>query len=291
MTTAIQTMTIGNRTIGPGHPTYVIGEIGLNHNGSVETAKKLMDVAKEAGADAVKFQKRNPEVSTPAAMRDKRRETPWGEMSYLEYRYKVEFERPQYEEIAKYAEELELDWFASPWDVDSVKFLEDMGAVTHKVASASLYNDDILKALAETGKPIIASTGMSNIEDVDHAVEILGTDNLALLHTSSTYPMPAEEANLKVIPMLAERYGVPVGWSGHEPGLQISVAAVALGAAIVERHITLDRTMWGSDQAASVEPQGFTHLVRDIRVIEKALGTPEKRVQEGEKAKIASLRG
>ncbi|WP_300345396.1 N-acetylneuraminate synthase family protein [Nesterenkonia sp.] len=284
-------MTIGNRTIGPGHPTYVIGEIGLNHNGSVETAKKLMDVAKEAGADAVKFQKRNPEVSTPAAMRDKRRETPWGEMSYLEYRYKVEFERPQYEEIAKYAEELELDWFASPWDVDSVKFLEDMGAVTHKVASASLYNDDILKALAETGKPIIASTGMSNIEDVDHAVEILGTDNLALLHTSSTYPMPAEEANLKVIPMLAERYGVPVGWSGHEPGLQISVAAVALGAAIVERHITLDRTMWGSDQAASVEPQGFTHLVRDIRVIEKALGTPEKRVQEGEKAKIASLRG
>jgi N-acetylneuraminate synthase len=277
--------------IGPQHPVYVVGEIGLNHNGSVDIAKRLMDVAKEAGADAVKFQKRNPEVSTPQSMRNKPRATPWGEMTYLEYRYRVEFGRDEYAAIAAYAEQLGLDWFASPWDVDSVEFLESMGVKTHKVASACLTNVPVLEALRATGKPIILSTGMSTIEDVDRAVEILGREGLVILHTTSTYPMPPEEADLLNIPMLAARYGVPVGYSGHERGLQISLAAVALGAKCVERHITLDRTMWGSDQAASLEPAGFQRLVRDIRIIERALGDDIKRVHEGEKAKLESLRG
>jgi N-acetylneuraminate synthase len=276
--------------IGPGHPIYIIAEIGLNHNGSLDIARRIMAAAAAAGADAVKFQKRNPEQSTPAHMRDKRRQTPWGEMSYLEYRYRVEFGRPEYEAIAAYAAELGLDWFASPWDVDSVAFLEDLGAPAHKVASACLTNTAVLEAIAATGKPVIMSTGMATIEDVDRAVDVVGRDHLTLMHTTSTYPMPPEEADLRNIPMLADRYGVPVGYSGHEPGLQISLAAAALGAAAIERHLTLDRTMWGSDQAASLEPTGLTRLVRDIRIIEQALGDDVKKIHEGERAKIESLR-
>ncbi|KZE89929.1 N-acetylneuraminate synthase family protein [Microbacterium sp. TNHR37B] len=285
------TVTIGSRTIGAGHPTYVIAEIGLNHNGDVEIAKQLIDVARRAGADAVKFQKRTPEIATPAHMRDVPRDTPWGTMSYLEYRYRVEFNREQYVEIGDYATMSGLDWFASPWDVPSVHFLEDLGVVAHKVASASLTDGEMLEALRATGKPIILSTGMSTLEQIDRAVQILGTDNLILLHATSTYPMEAEEANLRVIPALRERYaGVPVGYSGHERGLQISLAAVALGAVAVERHITLDRTMWGSDHSASLEPAGLEHLVRDIRVIEEALGDGVKRVFPGELAPMAKLR-
>lgn len=285
------TVTIGSRTIGAGHPTYVIAEIGLNHNGDVEIAKQLIDVARRAGADAVKFQKRTPEIATPAHMRDVPRDTPWGTMSYLEYRYRVEFDREQYVEIGDYATMSGLDWFASPWDVPSVRFLEDLGVVAHKVASASLTDGEMLEALRATGKPIILSTGMSTLEQIDRAVQILGTENLILLHATSTYPMEAEEANLRVIPALRERYaGVPVGYSGHERGLQISLAAVALGAVAVERHITLDRTMWGSDHSASLEPAGLEHLVRDVRVIEEALGDGVKRVFPGELAPMAKLR-
>jgi N-acetylneuraminate synthase len=284
-------VTIGSRTIGAGHPTYVIAEIGLNHNGDVEIAKQLIDVARRAGADAVKFQKRTPEIATPAHMRDVPRETPWGTMSYLEYRYRVEFDREQYVEIGDYATMSGLDWFASPWDIPSVHFLEDLGVVAHKVASASLTDTEMLEALRATGKPVILSTGMSTLEQIDRAVAVLGTENLVLLHATSTYPMEAEEANLRVIPTLRERYaGVPVGYSGHERGLQISLAAVALGAVAVERHITLDRTMWGSDHSASLEPAGLEHLVRDIRVIEEALGDGVKRVFPGELAPMAKLR-
>jgi N-acetylneuraminate synthase len=284
-------VTIGSRTIGAGHPTYVIAEIGLNHNGDVEIAKQLIDVARRAGADAVKFQKRTPEIATPAHMRDVPRETPWGTMSYLEYRYRVEFDREQYVEIGDYATMSGLDWFASPWDIPSVHFLEDLGVVAHKVASASLTDTEMLEALRATGKPVILSTGMSTLEQIDRAVAVLGTENLVLLHATSTYPMEAEEANLRVIPALRERYaGVPVGYSGHERGLQISLAAVALGAVAVERHITLDRTMWGSDHSASLEPAGLEHLVRDIRVIEEALGDGVKRVFPGELAPMAKLR-
>lgn len=281
---------VGEHEFGEGAPVYVIAEIGLNHNGDVEIAKRLIDMAAAAGAQAVKFQKRTPEISTPEHMKDVPRETPWGTMSYLEYRYRVEFERPQYEEIARHAASLGLDWFASPWDEPSVDFLEELDVVAHKVASASLTDSGLLRRLASTRKPIILSTGMSTIEQIDAAVELLGTERLVLLHATSTYPLPPEEANLRTITTLRERYRVPVGYSGHEPGLQISLAAVALGAVAVERHVTLDRTMWGSDQAASLEPRGFTTLVRDIRILEKALGDGVKRVFPGELAPLSKLR-
>ncbi|WP_218682862.1 N-acetylneuraminate synthase family protein, partial [Microbacterium sp. BF1] len=251
------TVSIGSRVIGGGRPAYVIAEIGLNHNGDVDIAKKLIDVAARAGADAVKFQKRTPEISTPEHMRDVPRETPWGVMSYLDYRRRVEFGRDEYVEIGDHATMLGLDWFASPWDVPSVAFLEDLGVVAHKVASASLTDTELLVALRETGKPVILSTGMSTIEQIDRALDTLGTDRVVLMHATSTYPLEPEEANLRVIATLRDRYpGVPVGYSGHERGLQISLAAVAIGAVAVERHITLDRTMWGSDHAASLEPTG-----------------------------------
>ncbi|MGO2685173.1 MAG: N-acetylneuraminate synthase family protein [Microbacterium sp.] len=285
------TVSIGSHVIGGGNPAYVIAEIGLNHNGDVEIAKQLIDVAARAGADAVKFQKRTPEISTPEHMRDVPRETPWGTMTYLDYRRRVEFGRDEYIEIGDYATLRGLDWFASPWDVPSIEFLEDLNVVAHKVASASLTDVELLEALRETGKPIILSTGMSTMEQIDRAMGVLNTDRVVLLSATSTYPMEPEEANLRVISTLRDRYaGVPVGYSGHERGLQISLAAVALGAVAVERHITLDRTMWGSDHAASLEPGGLEHLVRDIRIIETALGDGVKRVFPGEEAPMAKLR-
>jgi len=285
------TVTIGSRVVGGGRPTYVIAEIGLNHNGDVEIAKQLIDVAADAGADAVKFQKRTPEISTPEHMRGMPRETPWGTMTYLEYRHRVEFGRDEYIEIADHALLRGVEWFASPWDVPSVDFLEDLQVTAHKVASACLTDRTLLEALRDTGKPVILSTGMSTPEQIDTAIDILGTDRLVLMHATSTYPMEPEEANLRVIPVLRDRYpGVPVGYSGHERGIQISLAAVALGAVAVERHITLDRTMWGSDHAASLEPTGLRHLVRDIRIVETALGDGVKRVFPGELAPMAKLR-
>ncbi|MCP2266110.1 N-acetylneuraminate synthase family protein [Promicromonospora thailandica] len=283
-------VTIGDLQVGADQPVYVIGEIGINHNGDVEIAKKLIDVAVEAGCQAVKFQKRTPEISTPKDQRDKIRQTPWGEMTYLEYKYKVEFEEPEYTEIDAYAKEKGIQWFASPWDAPSVEFLEKMNVPTHKVASASVTDHEMLRALAETGKPIILSTGMSTLEQIDAAVEILDSSKLVILHATSTYPLPPEEANLRTITTLQERYGVPVGYSGHETGLQISLAAVALGAVAVERHITLDRAMWGSDHASSLEPKGLENLVRDIRILEKALGDGQKRVMPGEFSPMSRLR-
>jgi N-acetylneuraminate synthase len=281
---------IGRYTVGEGHPVYVIGEIGLNHNGDVEIAKKLIDVAALAGAQAVKFQKRTPEISTPEHMKAVPRETPWGTMTYLEYRYKVEFDKDRYAEIGAYADSKGLDWFASPWDEPSVDFLEDLDTVAYKVASASVTDIGLLQRMKDTGKPVILSTGMSTLEQIDRAVEVLGTDRLVMLHATSTYPLPPEEANLLMIPALKERYGVPVGYSGHEPGLQISLAAVAMGAVAVERHITLDRAMWGSDHAASLEPHGLMSLVRDIRIIGVAKGDGVKRVFPGELAPLSKLR-
>ncbi|MFC4242390.1 N-acetylneuraminate synthase family protein [Gryllotalpicola reticulitermitis] len=285
------TVHIGSHAIGDDQPVYVIGEIGLNHNGSVEIAKQLIDVAADAGAQAVKFQKRTPEISTPEHMKNTPRSTPWGDMTYLEYRYRVEFDRDQYLEIGAYANSKGLDWFASPWDVPSVDFLEDLDVVAFKIASASVTDIEMLDAIAKTGKPVILSTGMSTIDEIDAAVARFDREKLILLHATSTYPLPPEEANLRMIRTLKDRYaGVPVGYSGHEPGLQISIAAVALGAVAVERHITLDRTMWGSDHAASLEPHGLRNLVRDIRVIEKAMGDGVKRVFPGEEAPKSKLR-
>ncbi len=285
-----RTVAIGDRLVGADHPTYVIAEIGLNHNGDVAIAKQLIDIAAGAGCDAVKFQKRTPLICVPEDQRSVERDTPWGRMTYLDYRYRVEFEQDQYTEIDNYCQKLNIQWFASPWDVPSVEFLERFGAVTHKVASASVTDIELLEALRDTGKPIICSTGMSTLEEIDQAVETLGRDKLVLLHATSTYPMPVEEANLRTIQTLAARYGVPVGYSGHERGLQISIAAVALGAVAVERHITLDRTMWGSDQAASLEPEGLRHLVRDIRIVNQALGDGVKRVFDSELGPKKKLR-
>jgi N-acetylneuraminate synthase len=285
-----KTIAIGTNIIGDGQPVYVIAEIGLNHNGSVDIAKQLIDVAVEAGAQAVKFQKRTPEISTPEHMKSTPRETPWGTMTYLEYRYRVEFEQEQYSEIDRYCKSVGVDWFASPWDEPSVDFLESMNVVAYKIASATVTDLGMLKKIKDTGKPVILSTGMSTIEQIDKAVETLGKDNLSLMHATSTYPLPPEEANIRMITTLKERYGVPVGYSGHETGLQISIAAVALGAVSVERHITLDRAMWGSDHGASLEPKGFVSLVRDIRILEQAMGDGVKRIYPGELAPLSKLR-
>ncbi|WP_305917950.1 N-acetylneuraminate synthase family protein [Nonomuraea turcica] len=281
---------IGDVLVGDGEPVYVIGEIGINHNGDLDIARRLIDVAADAGCQAVKFQKRTPAICVPEEQKGQIRQTPWGEMTYLEYKERTEFGRDEYRQIAKYCDERGVHWFASPWDVPSIEFLEDMDVLTHKVASASVADHELLRALAATGKPIILSTGMSTLSEIDAAVEILGTDRLIMMHATSTYPLPPEEANLRTITTLKERYGVPVGYSGHERGLQISLAAVTLGAVCVERHITLDRTMWGSDHAASLEPSGLEHLVRDIRIIEQAMGDGVKRVFPGEEAPKARLR-
>jgi N-acetylneuraminate synthase len=285
------TLTIGANRVGEHDPVYLIAEIGLNHNGDVELAKRLIDVAADAGAQAVKFQKRTPDVSTPEHMKRVLRETPWGEMTYLEYRHRVEFNRDQYIEVGDYATVRGLDWFASPWDEPALEFLEELNVVAHKVASASVTDIPLLTAMAATGKPVILSTGMSTMEQIDAAVAVFDPANLVVLHATSSYPMPEEEANLLMIRTLSDRFPhLIVGYSGHERGLQISIAAVALGARVVERHLTLDRTMWGSDHAASLEPQGFEHLVRDIRIIEQALGDGVKRVFPGERAPLAKLR-
>lgn len=273
---------IGSHSVGPGEPIYVIGEIGINHNGDMDIVKKLIDVAAEAGCNAVKFQKRTPEICVPEDQKSVMRDTPWGRMSYLDYRYKVEFEDEGYGEIDVYARKKGIDWFASPWDTQAIEFLEKFNPVCYKVASASLTDDDLLQKLKQTGRSIILSTGMSTLDEIRHAIAQLDREHLVLTHTTSTYPCSNDEINLKMIKSLADEFDVPVGYSGHERGLQITLAAAALGACIIERHITLDHTMWGSDQAASVEPIGLKHLVRDVRVIEQAQGDGVKKVYDSE---------
>ncbi|MGW7341898.1 N-acetylneuraminate synthase family protein [Streptomyces sp. NPDC054854] len=282
---------IGKKEVGAGRPTYVIGEIGINHNGELANALALVDAAADAGCDAVKFQKRTPEICTPRDQWDIERDTPWGRMTYIDYRHRVEFGEDEYRAIDARCAERGIDWFASPWDTEAVAFLEKFDVPAHKVASASLTDDELLLALRATGRTIILSTGMSTPQQIRHAVEVLGSENIVLLHATSTYPARAEELNLRVIQSLEAAYpNVPVGYSGHETGLQTTVAAVAMGACAVERHITLDRAMWGSDQAASVEPGGLTRLVRDIRTIETALGDGIKRVYDSELTPMKKLR-
>ncbi|MFI5759979.1 MULTISPECIES: N-acetylneuraminate synthase family protein [unclassified Streptomyces] len=291
VTPAPRLRTFGSRTAGPGHPVYVVGEIGINHNGDLGNALALIDAAAEAGCDAVKFQKRTPEICTPRDQWDIERDTPWGRMTYIDYRHRVEFGEDEYRAIDEHCAKRGIDWFASPWDTEAVAFLEKFDVPAHKVASASLTDDELLRALRATGRTVVLSTGMSTPKQIRHAVEVLGSDNILLCHATSTYPAKAEELNLRVINTLREEFpNVPIGYSGHETGLQTTLAAVALGAAFVERHITLDRAMWGSDQAASVEPGGLTRLVRDIRTIETALGDGVKRVYESELGPMKKLR-
>lgn len=281
---------IGKRMVGDGHPAYIVGEIGINHNGDIEVAKQLIDLAKWAGVDAVKFQKRTPELSVPADQKDKMRETPWGYVSYLDYRYKVEFGEKEYRQIEAHAKQKGMDWFVSVWDEGSVDFMEKFDTPTYKVPSASLTDKGLLTHLKKTGKPIVLSTGMSTMEQIKDSVSIMDMKNLMLTHTTSTYPCEPEELNLKMIQTLRETFPCPVGYSGHEVGLVISAVAVAMGASLIERHITLDRAMWGSDQAASVEPGGLQRLVKYIRVTEQALGDGEKKVYESEQSSLKKLR-
>ena len=281
---------IGARQVGPGNPVYVIAEIGINHNGDLGVAKELMRVAASAGCDAVKFQKRTPDLCVPDAQKLLSRETPWGVMSYLDYKRRIEFGTDEYDVIDAFAGELGITWFASPWDEPSVEFLARYDPPCIKIASASLTDDPLLTAVAAQGTAVMLSTGMSTMEEIDRAVGLLPADRLLLAHATSTYPCPPEELNLRMIPQLAERFGVPVGYSGHETGLQTTLAAVVLGATFIERHVTLDRAMWGSDHAASVEPSGLQRLVRDVRVIESALGDGHKRVYDSEVAQKAKLR-
>ena len=287
----MRTLRLRDKTIGDGHPCYIIGEIGINHNGEMKIAKSLIDVAVKAGCQAVKFQKRDPDLCVPKEMWDVQRETPWGVMSYIDYRHRMEFSGEQYAAIASYCEEKGIHWFASCWDVSSVDFMERFDPICYKIASASLTNERLLKKLKSTGKPVLLSTGMSTMDQIRQAVRFLDLENMAIAHCTSAYPCPAENINLRMIHPLKEEFSCPVGYSGHEIGLQVSCAAVTLGATFVERHITLDRAMWGSDQSASIEPQGLNRLVRDIRVIEAAMGDGIKRIYESEKPLIKRLRG
>jgi N-acetylneuraminate synthase len=284
------TVDIGGVKVGGGQPVYIIGEIGINHNGELETCKKLIDVAAAAGCNAVKFQKRTPELCVPEAQKSLVRETPWGMMTYLEYRHRIELKEDQYAEIDRYAKGKGLHWFASCWDIPSVDFMERFEPVAYKIASASLTDEALLRHTAGRNRPVILSTGMSTQDEIDRAVTVFDRQRLILTHATSTYPCSPDELNLRMINTLRSRYNLPVGYSGHETGLQTTVAAVALGACVVERHITLDRAMWGTDQAASVEPAGLHRLVRDIRVVERAFGDGVKHVYPSELPIRAKLR-
>lgn len=284
-------VTIGKKIIGDGERVYIIGEIGINHNGSVEIAKQLIMGAKAAGCDAVKFQKRTPELCVPKDQWNLERDTPWGRMTYLEYRHKVEFSLEEYSEIDLFCREMKIDWFASCWDEESIDFIEQFNPPCYKASSASLTDINLLKMKRATGKPLIISTGMSTFEEIENTVSEIGTENLLIAHSTSTYPCPVKQLNLNMIRTLKNRFpNVPIGYSGHETGLAPTWAAVSIGATFVERHITLDRSMWGSDQAASVEIEGLYRLVKNIRDIENSMGDGLKKVYESELAQIAKLR-
>ena len=276
-------MNLGKKQLTQNSPAYIIAEIGINHNGDIDKAKQLIDIAKKSGCDAVKFQKRNPDVCVPEKQKTIMRETPWGYISYLEYKYKVEFGKNEYDIINQYCEKIGIHWFASPWDIDSVNFLSQYDIPALKVPSASLNDIELITAMKDTGIPIIISTGMSTQKEVDEAITIFSGAELAVLHCVSTYPTPASELNLNVIKTFQSKYpNIIIGYSGHETGLSTTYAAVALGAKIIERHITLDRSMWGTDHSASIEPHGLKTLVSNIRDIESAMGDGIKVVTPGE---------
>jgi N-acetylneuraminate synthase len=282
---------VGGRWVGEGEPVFVIAEIGINHNGSLETARRLVDGACLAGADAVKFQKRTPELCVPRDQWDRERDTPWGRLTYIDYRRRMEFGEKEFEAIDRHCRERGLLWFASCWDEAAVDFMERFEPPCYKVASACLTDHDLLRRMRATGRPLMLSTGMSTIEEIDDAVAAAGREELLIAHATSTYPCPVGELNLRMIHTLRRRFPeCPVGYSGHETGLSTTWAAVALGATFVERHVTLDRAMWGSDQAASVEVGGFMRLVSNIRDVEKALGDGRKRVYPGELPQLEKLR-
>jgi N-acetylneuraminate synthase len=282
---------LGDRLVGDGRPALIIAEIGINHNGDLGIAKQMIDAAVHAGADAVKFQKRTPEIATPPDQQTQMRETPWGYITYLEYRHKVEFNEEQYCEIEKYCKQKGIAWLVSVWDQPSVDFMEKFDTPAYKIPSASITDYGLIRKARETGKPLILSTGMSTMEQIHQGVKVAGEENLILMHCTSTYPCEPEELNLKMVETLRREFpNIPIGYSGHEVGLVPSAVAVALGACMVERHMTLDRAMWGTDQAASVEPGGFERLIKYIRVSEAALGDGVKKVYPSEQSSLKKLR-
>ena len=286
---AVNKVKIGHFSVGDDHPCFIVAEIGINHNGDLEIAKKLIDAASLAGCNAVKFQKRTIDVVYTLEELSRPRESPFGTTNG-ELKRGLEFGLDQYAEIDRYCREKKMLWFSSCWDEGSVDFIERFRPPAYKIASPCLTDDHLLLHHRKYGRPLILSTGMSTLEQIDHVLDLLGTEDLILLHATSIYPAQPHELNLRAIQTLQKRYGIPVGYSGHEVGLAPSLAAVSMGACLLERHITLDRAMWGSDQAASVEPQGVVRLVRDIRTIEKARGDGEKRVLPGEMVVLKKLR-
>ncbi|HTE45390.1 MAG TPA: N-acetylneuraminate synthase family protein [Gemmatimonadaceae bacterium] len=282
---------VGGRAIGDGEPVYVIGEIGINHNGSLEMAKKLIDGAIAAGCDCVKFQKRTPELCVPVEQQHLERDTPWGRITYLDYRHRIEFNFAQYVEIDRYCRDRGIAWTASCWDEPSVECIAAFDVPFIKVASASITDHTLLRRVVSQGVPVMLSSGMSTQDEIDAAAAVVANEQLLIAHSTSAYPCPSKELNLRMIETLAEKYpGVPIGYSGHEVGLATTYAAVALGASFIERHITLDRALWGSDQSASVEIVGLMRLVRDVRAIEEALGDGVKCVYASEQAARRRLR-
>jgi N-acetylneuraminate synthase len=281
---------IGKRLVGAGHAVYIVAEVGINHNGDLGTAKSLIDAAVHAGVDAVKFQKRTPDLCVPAEQQRMMRETPWGYITYLEYRHKVEFGEDEYRQIDAYCREKQIDWVASVWDEPSVDFMSQFDPVCYKIPSPALTDHALLEKVRGKDRPVILSTGMSTMQEIEKAVALIGTQHLLITHATSSYPCDPSELNLQMIVTLRERFPCPIGYSGHEVGLVPATTAVALGACLVERHITLDRAMWGSDQAASVEPGGFERLVKYIRVTELSLGDGVKRVYESELPSLEKLR-
>lgn len=280
---------IADKTVGDGFPCFIIAEIGINHNGSVSLAKKMIDIAVTTGCDAVKFQKRTVDVVYSKEELAKERKSVFGNTNG-DLKRGLEFGKEEYEEIDSFCKEKGILWFASCWDEQSVDFMEQFNTPCYKIASASLTDDNLLKHTKSKGKPILLSTGMSTMEQIIHAVSILGEDNLILYHCTSTYPTNADEANLRVIETLRKEFSCPIGYSGHERGVTPSVLAVALGANSVERHITVDRTNWGSDQAASLEMAGLYHLVRDVRQVPMLMGDGVKVVYKSELPIIDKLR-
>lgn len=282
---------LGNQMVGKDHPAYIVAEIGINHNGDLNIAKRMIQAAQYAHVNAVKFQKRTPKICVPPEEQTRMRETPWGYMTYLEYRERVEFGEEEYKEIDQLCKEIGMEWFASVWDEEAIDFLEPFQPIAYKVPSASLTDHSLLEKLLSTGRPIILSTGMSTMEQIQASVNLIGDmDRLIITHATSAYPCNPNELNLRVIPRLIQEFDCPVGYSGHEVGLIPSVVSVSLGACLVERHFTLDRAMWGTDQAASVEPQGMEKLVKYIRVTEEALGDGVKKVYDDELPSLQKLR-
>ncbi len=281
---------IGNKYVGEGHPCFVVAEIGINHNGSLDIAKRLIDTAVEGGANAIKFQKRTVGVIYTPEELAKSRENPFGPTNG-DLKRGLEFGQKEYEIINGYCWEKGILWFASCWDKGSVDFIDEFNPVCYKIASPCLTDENLLRHTRSKGKPIILSTGMSTLEQIRRAVEILGRDDLILLHCVATYPTPDNELNLKVIPTLQKEFpDIPIGYSGHGYGTTMGVAAAVLGACVVERHITLDVSMWGSDQSASLEPWKFKLMAGNIRRLEKAMGNGEKRVLDSEIPILRKLR-